>query len=259
MHLVFGFLFFFFFVLRTILRWGLGSFRGPNPYRRAREAFQNLVSQYGGTTHRSGWRKFIYVTADRSAEIQIDSDSRRLVLRLRKTFPERFSFYRLPRLMYAFLDAFFEPRLKLEGTQYLIGANSSGMLAGFQTRHGFLPLMQKLNDLGFSGQLGKYGMKLSKRIHADEVSDVALMSYIRLAQDLAQLSDPEFIHIPVQPLESEKHCAYCKEMLSETEPTQYCQSCGTPHHRECFELNGKCTVYGCAQPVPQRQEVARAM
>jgi hypothetical protein len=101
-------------------------------------------------------------------------------------------------------------------------------------------------------------MKLSKRIHADEMNDVALMSYIRLAQDLAQLSDPEFIHIPVQQLVSEKHCAYCKEPLSETEPTQYCQSCGTPHHKECFELNGKCTVYGCAQPVPQIRETVTA-
>src|SRR4029078_12500112 len=100
MHLVFVFLFFFFWVVRGFLRWGLGNLYGPNPYRRSREAFQNLVSQYGGNTYRSGWRKSIYVTADRSVEIQLDSDSRRLVLRLRKTFEDRFSFYRLPRLLY---------------------------------------------------------------------------------------------------------------------------------------------------------------
>src|SRR5262245_2122171 len=142
MHLVFGFIFFFFWVLRILLKKGFGSLRGPNPYRKAREAFRNLVNQYGGNTYRSGWRKLIYVTADRSVEMQIDSESRRFVLRLRKSFPERFHFYRIPRLPYAFLDAFFEPRLKLEGTQYLIGAHSSEMLSSFQTRPGFLPLMQ---------------------------------------------------------------------------------------------------------------------
>jgi hypothetical protein len=255
MHFIFGFLFFFFFVLRRVIRWSLRKGRKFGLYGRAQEAFENLTRQYGGDAYRSGWRKLIYVTADRSVEIQVDTDSRRLVLRLRKAFPERFSFYRLPRLLYAFLEAFFESRYKLDGTQYLIGARSSDMLAKFQSRPGFLPLMQKMSDLGFSGQMGQYGLKLSKHIRSDEISDIGLMSYIRLAQDLAQLSGPEYIHIPVQQLSSEKHCAYCKEIISETDPAQYCQSCGTPHHKDCFELNGKCTVYGCAQPVPQRQEV----
>jgi Prokaryotic RING finger family 1 len=253
MHFVFGFLVFIFFILRSVVRWGMRGSRRINSHGRAREVFEDLVRQYGGNTYRGGWRKLIYVTPDRSAELQIDSDAHRMVLRLRKPVSGRFSFYRLPRLAYAFLDAFLEPRYKLKSTHYLIGSNSAEMLGKLQIRQGFLPLMRKMNDLGFSGQMGPFGIKLWKSIRFDEINDLNLMNYVRLAQDLGKMSDAEFIHIPVQPLTSEKWCAYCKELLSESDSVQYCQWCGTPHHKECFELNGGCTVYGCEQPLAQQQ------
>lgn len=41
-------------------------------------------------------------------------------------------------------------------------------------------------------------------------------------------------------------CPYCRDEIKGG--TQYsCPSCHTPHHRECWEQNGGCTVWGCAQ------------
>jgi len=255
MHFIFGLLIFLYFVLRSSTRWGHRRVSRHDLYNGAARTFDDLVSQYGGNAYQAGWRKLIYATQDRSVELQVHSDARRLVLRIKKSFPARFTFYRLPRLIYAFVDAFLEPKMRVEGTHYLIGARDSQMLAGLRDRIGFVALMQKLDQAGFSGQIGQYGMKLWKTISPDDLNDVRMMNFIRLAQDLVHLSDPELINIPVQPLSSEKRCAYCKEDLSEIDSVQYCQFCGTPHHKECFELNGKCTVFGCERPAPQPEFV----
>jgi hypothetical protein len=252
MHFIFGFIVFLFFLLRTLFRWSWRRGRRLSSYARTREVFDDLVRQYGGSVQRLGWRRISYLTYDKFVELQIDSEAHRLTLYIRKPVASRFNFYRFPRLVYAFLDAFLEPRYRLDRTHYLVGSNSAQMLETLQTRQGFLPLMQKLDEHGFSGRMGSQGIKLWKRILPDEISEFSFSAYIRLARDLAQISEAELIRIPVQQIDSEKRCAYCKELLGPGESVQYCQSCGTPHHKECFELNGsKCTVYGCEQPVPQ--------
>ncbi len=253
MHFFFGILIFLYFLLRSSARSGYRGMRRRDLYARAAGAFDDLVSQHGGDAYKAGWRKVLYVTQDRSVELHLNSDSRRLVLRLRKSFSVPFSFYRLPRLLYAFLDAFLQQGLKVEGTHYLVGSRNSALLVGLKERNGFIPVLQKLDQAGFSGQMTEQGMKLWKTIQPEDLNDVRLMAFIRLAQDLAHLTDGELVNIPVQQLSSDKRCAYCKELLSEVEPVQYCQWCGTPHHKECFELNGRCTVYGCERPLPQAE------
>ena len=252
MHFTFGFIVFLFFLLRTIFRlvWKRG--RRRSSYSRAQDAFENLVRQHGGTTERRGWHRLIYRPHDRNVEVYLDSESRRLSVRIRKPVSGHFSFYRMPRLIHAFMDAFLEPRYTLDQTHFLLGSNSLETLQTLERRSGFLPLMQELDDYGFSGRIGPEGIKISKCILPDEMNEFNVMTYIRLARDLAQITEAELIHIPVQKLASEKRCAYCKEMLGDKEAIQYCNWCGTPHHKECFELNGKCTVYGCEQPLPLR-------
>jgi TM2 domain-containing membrane protein YozV len=39
-------------------------------------------------------------------------------------------------------------------------------------------------------------------------------------------------------------CPYCRTELEG--PPLECPGCGTPHHAECFEENGGCTVFGCS-------------
>jgi TM2 domain-containing membrane protein YozV len=39
-------------------------------------------------------------------------------------------------------------------------------------------------------------------------------------------------------------CPYCRTELDD-QPLE-CPGCGTPHHPECYEENGGCTVFGCS-------------
>jgi hypothetical protein len=40
-------------------------------------------------------------------------------------------------------------------------------------------------------------------------------------------------------------CPYCRGTLGETTEQIICEGCDTPHHRDCYEENGGCTVFGC--------------
>ena len=40
------------------------------------------------------------------------------------------------------------------------------------------------------------------------------------------------------------NCPYCREAILETELVE-CPTCRTPHHRDCWNENGGCTVFGC--------------
>lgn len=45
---------------------------------------------------------------------------------------------------------------------------------------------------------------------------------------------------------SDALCPYCRAPLdNDTASLTICPSCGTPHHADCFEENGGCTVFGC--------------
>ena len=40
-------------------------------------------------------------------------------------------------------------------------------------------------------------------------------------------------------------CPYCRAKMAPSEMVQ-CPGCGTPHHRDCWEENLGCTVFGCS-------------
>jgi len=40
-------------------------------------------------------------------------------------------------------------------------------------------------------------------------------------------------------------CPYCQTPVAAGAKIINCPACGTPHHAECWEENGGCTVYGC--------------
>jgi hypothetical protein len=42
-------------------------------------------------------------------------------------------------------------------------------------------------------------------------------------------------------------CPYCRGTIdASVEEPKVCPGCGTPHHADCFEENGGCTVFGCS-------------
>jgi hypothetical protein len=40
-------------------------------------------------------------------------------------------------------------------------------------------------------------------------------------------------------------CPYCQTPIAEDEEEVHCPACRTPHHRQCWQENGGCAVYGC--------------
>jgi TM2 domain-containing membrane protein YozV len=47
---------------------------------------------------------------------------------------------------------------------------------------------------------------------------------------------------------SEPICPYCRMPFEETGPAKvFCTACGTPHHEDCYQENGGCTVFGCSR------------
>jgi TM2 domain-containing membrane protein YozV len=43
-------------------------------------------------------------------------------------------------------------------------------------------------------------------------------------------------------------CPYCRMPFDQTAPPRvFCTACGTPHHEDCYQENGGCTVFGCAR------------
>jgi hypothetical protein len=54
--------------------------------------------------------------------------------------------------------------------------------------------------------------------------------------------------------QAESSCVICQCPLEEGEERSDCPACGAAYHRECWEENGGCGVYGCerAAEVPER-------
>jgi TM2 domain-containing membrane protein YozV len=52
-------------------------------------------------------------------------------------------------------------------------------------------------------------------------------------------------------------CPYCRMPLDEADgQATMCPGCGTPHHSDCFEENGGCTVFGCSAAPPPEPKVS---
>jgi len=41
-------------------------------------------------------------------------------------------------------------------------------------------------------------------------------------------------------------CPYCRAPVTAEDPITVCTGCGTKHHRDCYEENGGCTIFGCS-------------
>lgn len=53
-----------------------------------------------------------------------------------------------------------------------------------------------------------------------------------------------------------KVCPYCRgEVTTEDEGLIFCNGCGTPHHKECYDENGGCTLFGCKNAPPDEPKI----
>jgi hypothetical protein len=69
------------------------------------------------------------------------------------------------------------------------------------------------------------------------------------AFQLAQPAGIEFSESTLARQPERAKCPVCSEPLGPTDPRalRTCVRCGTRHHRECWELAGRCAIYGCGE------------
>jgi hypothetical protein len=51
-------------------------------------------------------------------------------------------------------------------------------------------------------------------------------------------------------------CPYCQGPISESEESLLCSGCDTPHHKDCYEENKGCTVFGCKCAPPEEPKMS---
>lgn len=51
-------------------------------------------------------------------------------------------------------------------------------------------------------------------------------------------------------------CPYCRAPIEDETEGIVCPGCGTPHHGDCFEENGGCTVFGCSSAPPAEPKLS---
>jgi hypothetical protein len=52
-----------------------------------------------------------------------------------------------------------------------------------------------------------------------------------------------------------KTCPYCHSVIKPSAEIVYCPSCETVHHKECWDENGGCAVYGCNKEQRNRENI----
>jgi hypothetical protein len=239
------------FIVFRMSRWAYQPHRVLRAFRRVTA---DLAARHGGELHRAGHRRLIYSFGN-GKEIEVNCFGRpRLIVRIRESFTERFALQRIPRMLYAFIESFIPSHAQINGHPYLISGSFQLL-----NKSGFLPLFEQLSQAQVSVDVTGDMLMLSKRLRPNELNEFALMDLVHKAETLAALCSAPTLIIPVQPVGSDSCCAYCKESLIDTTDVVYCSSCNTAHHVDCFELNAKCAVFGCASSVtiqPQSATIA---
>jgi TM2 domain-containing membrane protein YozV len=50
-------------------------------------------------------------------------------------------------------------------------------------------------------------------------------------------------------------CPYCRGTVDEGTGAKLCEGCNTPHHQECYDENGGCTLFGCKFAPPDEPKI----
>ncbi|HET6266565.1 MAG TPA: RING finger protein [Acidobacteriota bacterium] len=231
---------------------------GRRTYKRAalrwNFLFQQFQSVHGGTIQRSGRRTLLYIWGGGQISVRIEGAYSRLKIHSQAVPARKLRFTRIPRLPFAFFRSFIDEEHQIGDLPYVASRDTED-LAGLKSNPDFWRLLSRLNEAHLSVNSDSQGVTLSRRVRNSEIEDLELSGMIELADSLAQFRNPLSAEIPVHAIDSQQRCAYCKESLDTKLPLIRCAACATPHHRECFELNGHCAVYGCTSRIPAKEPV----
>jgi hypothetical protein len=133
----------------------------------------------------------------------------------------------------------------MENYPYLLATTSVETLRELKKSAGFSTVFQEINSHRFSFRVDERGLMMSKTLAMQDLNEFKILEYVRLARAVTEVCINRWMEIPVQPIPSQEKCAYCKENIDEGMLVRSCAVCKTPHHVDCFTLNGQCAVYGC--------------
>jgi hypothetical protein len=216
---------------------------------------QQVADQRGGTVASGSWRRISCLLPDGEITARIHGSHSHLKVRIRRPLPFAASFYRAPRLLYAFVEAFLKPALRMGQLPYIVVPGpAADKLADLKEAPSFIALLDRFNALGFSIHIDEDGATFSQRVRNRRVEDLPYLEIVTAAEDFAGLCAAPLAKLPMHEVMSQPNCAYCKESILDGSAVAFCGRCNTPHHRECFDLNRGCSVFGCRSqeqvPIP---------
>ena len=196
-------------------------------------ALSELAGSHGGSFYQPSSSRLVYspqrnmrLTVRRSADTILS-------IRVYDNFPFRGIFVPLPKILHSLFPRY----------PYVI-LTRNPLLRDLTQRSGFQSLTRFLYQSGFALRFDGHGLQIKKRLKTGEVFEHTFLNLLRIAADLSAIAST-YVSIRIEYLRGKVQCAFCKEALSEGAGIVVCFSCGTPHHRDCFELNGSCSLFGC--------------
>ncbi len=227
-------------VIRILFR----SLYGSRRYRkyvfvRFRELLQDLHARYGGSIN--GWTNWSEYVLPDGLRVRATYRGRPI---LKIFFPHQFQFsahlYRLPQFLFSWIGPILPESTRLGELPYIINGNMDRMQS--PQIHGTL---ERISRSGYTIHIGSNGVTFTKTLKPEDAMEIPFVETLRTIREFAKLLDGRIFDIPVSEINSESKCAYCKEEMIHPGEVTHCLQCGTPHHSECFDLNGQCSVFGC--------------
>ncbi len=237
-------------IIRILFRSLYGSRRyGKHVFEKFRQMLYDIEAQHGGAINE--WTSWVEYRFPDGIQLRAAYRKRpQLKIFVPHEFPKSIHLYRLPRFLHSLLLSTLPSSVRLERIPYLAGGDG---IANLNKQASFVPILERLYRAGYSIHTNSQGMTLTKILNADDGLEIPFLETIRTIREFTKLLDGPVIEIPVSEVMSDSRCAYCKEEMAHDSEITHCLQCGTPHHRECFDLNAGCSVFGCNSK--RREEV----
>lgn len=237
-------------IIRILFRSLYGSRRyRKHVFEKFRQMLYDIEGQHGGSINE--WTRFVEYKFPDGIQLRATYRNRpQLKIFVPHEFTKTIYLSRVPSFVFSLLTAILPRSARLEQLPYLAGGKDA---ADIEKNSAVMPILERLWEHGYSIRIDSNGMSLTKILRPDDSLEIPFLETIRNIREFTKLLDGPVIEIPVSEIISDSHCAYCKEEMTNESEITHCLQCGTPHHRECFDLNAGCSVFGCTSK--RREEV----
>src|SRR5262245_15595531 len=228
-------------IIRIVFRSLYGSRRyRKHVFEKFRQMLYDIEAQHGGSINE--WTSWVEYRFPDGIQLRATYRNRpQLKIFVPHEFSKTIYLSRVPRFIFSLLAPILPRSARLEKMPYLAGGDGLAVL----DQQAFTPVLERLYTAGYSIHVNSKGVTLTKILKPEDGMEIPFLETIRTIREFTKLLDGPVIEIPVNAILSDSHCAYCKEEMADQSEITHCLQCATPHHRECFDLNQGCSVFGC--------------